>query len=278
MGLEIRSCIYITMIDISVYRFRVGVHNANTGSRYLKRLKSGIKASSTGSIFDQYNSYISSRILFYVCYILFIIHIFGTALLMEVSLSSRSCPLYDHDFRTSVSSFAIAYNKLFLIYFVIHILKIYYSRNYCFNELFQFCSKCCDKNIIFRGKLGKCLSVMFVWLFSLNLFLIIVVNPGIVNPGPSSHSTKFSIFYCNVQGLIPFGDLANANPSLHHTKLHELNHHISINKPDIIIYNETWLKGAILDSEVVPTNSYKVFRLDRSTQTHPPDPSNPRKF
>ncbi len=266
------------MIDISVYRFRVGVHNANANARYMKRLKkSGTKPSSTGSMFDQYNSYISSRILLYVFYILFILYIFGTALLMEVCLPSKTCPSYNHDFRTNVPSFAYIYSKLFLIYFYVHILNIYYSRNYCVNGILQFCYECSYRNIFIGGRIGKGLSVMVVWLFSLNLFLITVVNPGIVNPGPLSHG-KFSIFYCNVQGLIPFGDLADENPSLHHTKLHELNHHISINKPDIIMYNETWLKGSILDSEVLPTNAYKVFRLDRSIQTHPPDRSNPQKF
>ena len=82
------------MIDISVYRFRVGVHNANTIARHLKRFKkSGMKPSCTGSIiFDQYNSYISSCILAYLFYVLFVIYVFGTSLLIEVSLLSESCP------------------------------------------------------------------------------------------------------------------------------------------------------------------------------------------
>ena len=62
------------------------------------------------------------------------------------------------------------------------------------------------------------------------------------------------------------------------TKVHELNHSISIRKPDIIVYNETWLKKSIHDSEVLPTDTFKVFRLDRSNHTHPPDPDNNRKF
>jgi len=61
-------------------------------------------------------------------------------------------------------------------------------------------------------------------------------------------------------------------------KVHELNHLISTKKPDIIIYNETWLKSSILDNEIIPTDAYKVFRLDRSSYTHPPDPNNSRKF
>ena len=45
----------------------------------------------------------------------------------------------------------------------------------------------------------------------LNGFLIVFVNPGIVNPGPSSvdvrsgNSKELNVYFQNVQGLIPFG-------------------------------------------------------------------------
>ena len=39
----------------------------------------------------------------------------------------------------------------------------------------------------------------------------------------------------------------------------------------------TWLKKSISDSEIFPSE-YKIFRLDRSPKTHPPDRSNPNKF
>ncbi len=161
----------ITMIDISIYRFRVGVHNANANARYLKRFKkSGTKPSCTGSIiFDQYNGYISSRILAYLFYVLFVIYIFGTALLIEVSLISRSCPILSQNFLSEKPSFAFIYSKLFLIYFYVHILNIYYSRNYCFNGVLQFCCRCSYRNILIGGRIGKGLSVIVVWLFSLNL-------------------------------------------------------------------------------------------------------------
>ena len=39
-------------------------------------------------------------------------------------------------------------------------------------------------------------------------------NPSIVNPGP----WQANIFYQNVQGLIPFSELSNPNPSLNMEK------------------------------------------------------------
>ncbi len=41
---------------------------------------------------------------------------------------------------------------------------------------------------------------------------------------------------------------------------------------------ETWLKKSVSDSELLPTDQYKMFRCDRSSKTHPPDPDNPTRF
>ena len=60
--------------------------------------------------------------------------------------------------------------------------------------------------------------------------------------------------------------------------MHEYNGYIFLNKPAIVILNETWLKKSILDSEVLPKQCYKIFRTDRSGKTHPWDPNNPKKY
>ena len=61
------------------------------------------------------------------------------------------------------------------------------------------------------------------------------------------------------------------------TKLRELHGFLYTNKPDILIFNKTWLKNSIIDNEILP-DSYKVFRLDRSIATHPWDSNQPKKF
>ncbi len=123
----------------------------------------------------------------------------------------------------------------------------------------------------------KCLSVIsdviVLFLFSLNIILIIICNPSVLNPGPDS----LSIFYNNVQGFVNTRDLASESPPLNMTKVHEIQGYIFKTKPDVLIFNETWLKKSISDNEIVPDN-YKVFRVDRSTKSHPWDPSNPKKF
>ena len=77
--------------------------------------------------------------------------------------------------------------------------------------------------------------------------------------------------------MIPFSQLKCDNPSFDNTKIFELHHFIHCQQPDILLINESWLKKSIIDSEVIP-ESYKVFRLDRTAETHPPDPLNPRRF
>ena len=84
--------------------------------------------------------------------------------------------------------------------------------------------------------------------------------------------------YHNVQGLMPFSNLADKCPNLDQTKIYELKSSIAINKPDVIVLNETWLKESILDNEILDTKFYKLYRLDRSQKTHPIDPYNVKKF
>ena len=116
----------------------------------------------------------------------------------------------------------------------------------------------------------------------LNFFLLFVAFPGISNPGPTSHpkfdrNKNISVFYQNVQGLIPFSNLTDTHPSLDNNKIYELQAYIFNESPDIIILNETWLKSTVLSSEILPCQ-YNVFRLDRSPTSHPIDPLNPGKF
>ena len=51
-----------------------------------------------------------------------------------------------------------------------------------------------------------------------------------------------------------------------------------VNQPDIVVLNETWLKRTITDAEIFPDNDYKIFRLDRTADSHPPDPNDRNIF
>ena len=121
------------------------------------------------------------------------------------------------------------------------------------------------------------LTLLSIFLATLNLTLLVLSNITILNPGPRTVSVNkpLTVFYNNVQGLINTRDLASENPPLNMTKMHEFHGYLHTNKPDIVILNETWLKKSILDTEILPDN-YKIFRLDRSQKTHPWDPTQPK--
>ena len=122
-----------------------------------------------------------------------------------------------------------------------------------------------------------------LWLSLFQFILLFKCNPSICNPGPDTSvqfktSSGLSVFYQNVQGLIPFSNLAEDHPQLDNNKIFELNAYINSHIPDIIILNEMWLKPSILDSEIFPSDKYVTYRLDRSEKTHPIDPLNPKKY
>ena len=121
--------------------------------------------------------------------------------------------------------------------------------------------------MIFRN--GK---TCLYYITSINLILIVLATPSIVNPGPNPKARPLTIYYNNVQGLIDIRDLKSKEPQLNMTKLYELHGHIFTTKPDVIILNETWLKKSILDTQVLPQN-YKIRRVDMTVKTHTWDPS-----
>ena len=123
-----------------------------------------------------------------------------------------------------------------------------------------------------------CILESILWLFSLKLHLITRYNTQILNPGPTTKQKTLSVYYQNVQGLIPFTYLAENHPKFGETKLCELHSYIHKTIPDIIILNETWLKPTIYNNEIIPPQLYNTFRCDRSQATHPTDEHNPKKF
>ena len=124
------------------------------------------------------------------------------------------------------------------------------------------------------SRLVRILSNLILWLIALNFLLIGIVNPSMLNPGPSS----LKVYYQNVRGLITFCDLNNPQPRLDMTKIYEINTYVQKHKPEIVMLNETWLKKSVKDLEVIHDESYSVWRKDRSLVSHPADPLNPNRF
>ena len=132
-----------------------------------------------------------------------------------------------------------------------------------------------DTNLVnFRVGYQKLLlyttSSCLLWLSLLQFIFLFICNPGPISSPQVKTSSDLSIFYQNVQGLIPFSNLAQDHPKLDNNKIFELNAYINIHNRDVIILNETWLKPSILDSEIFPPDKYEIHRLDRHIRKNSP--------
>ena len=112
-----------------------------------------------------------------------------------------------------------------------------------------------------------CSVSLVIYLYSINIILVVCSNMTLLNPGPVC-KREISVYYQNIQGLIPFTHINSKNPPLNLTKLAELHTYVAFNKSDIVILNETWLKENIGSKEIFPFPNYKIFRLDRSPFSH----------
>ena len=118
-------------------------------------------------------------------------------------------------------------------------------------------------------------NILSIWITMLNLVLIVLCNTSILNPGPNTH---LKVMYQNVRGLVPFSSLGKSNMPLDTGKVMEFQSKVYRDKPDVIVLTETWLSNEHLSNEILPDDTYKVYRKDRSKRSHPPDPHNPKKF
>ena len=67
---------------------------------------------------------------------------------------------------------------------------------------------------IFFSKLIKLISrltMLLMFLFTLNIMLLVICNMSLLNPGPKANNNKtITVFYNNIQGLINRRDLPNS--------------------------------------------------------------------
>ena len=262
------------MIDLNLYRFRIGVFN--------QRSKSRCKTSKvTGNCIPNLGFFDCKLSILFIIYIYYILCVMSVAMAMTLdvggfpvlcSIPSLSNTEFIHTHLTNV--------KLLFVILVSFLMKRICQRG-CLNKYLSYMlqRKCVDnKRISTRlqlSRISRMLAGFCCWIFCLNFIMITLINPSLLNPGPNCSPR---VIFHNVQGLIPFSQLDSNNPSLDTTKILELNTYLSVHNPDILILNETWLKKSISNSEVISPDKYKIFRLDRTNESHPPDLNFPNKF
>ena len=193
----------------------------------------------------------------------------------KISHNSSACHVFSSNLK-SHNSIYLGYYLIVLLPGILHgmtkmmkVARISLFIKNCFLKSISSL-KCCLRLLLLYN-------LLVVFIYDLNLILVIICNPSMKNPGPSDQNRHIKVLYNNVQGLLNFRDLSSNTPPLNMMKTYELQGYIFNHKPDIVILNETWLKKNILNSEIFH-KVYKVSRIDRTGKTHPWDPNRPKKF
>ena len=261
------------MIDVNLYRFRVGTYNSRRHS-FSSKSKTGKSGNRVYNFIDEYNLPANLKLI-YLFYVLFIIYcgVFCTLFMMD-------CKAVRHDYvyiaSPSIRLSNAATIHLRLAFFAI----IAFLLNNFVRGLSPLCKfkKLSAANVFFGNQtscLRQLIAILILFILALTFLMIAIMNTSLLNPGPQP---GLSVYYQNVQGLIPPFQVGNAHPPLIRTKILEINMHIKNERPDIILLNETWLKKSINDKEVIEDPTYKIFRKDRTILSHPINRNKPKKF
>ena len=275
------------MIELNLYRSRIGRFDPCKGNvKYSRRQSMPNKQGSPYQCMFSFKSLVN--VSWCLLYLYFITVVLTLCMCISISMPKRSLLIpslsHSYQFKNEFHNLVMALvhvKYLFCIFMVV----IYRT---------SLSSKKVSRYVIYRlylkhtklshriSKMNKlCQSVIF-WLSILNFLLITIINPGLLNPGPpranqSVQTRPLKILYNNVQGFVNPRDLKSESPPLNATKIYEFQSYIYKHKPDIIVVNESWIKKAILDEEILP-KSFNFIRADRSGKTHPWDPTQPKKF
>ena len=272
------------MIEIELFRSRIGLFS---GSSKSKGSKSASKHNNillemlvNGKInFTKQGIKVCTGNVFFSWFIFCFFYLYFLCLLMSLAIDNSMNKIHTQFYAYSgmyPTALTIILRNNLNSCFLTLILSIFMKCNQNYNHY---------KNNTITYKQKKCTRISVVatlytyWIAFLNLILIVMCNPAIINPGPNQDSPKLSVFYQNVRGFVPPTELGEPNPkSLSMEKVIDFQSYIFDKKPDIIILNETWLSKNINESEIFPNEIYKIFRRDRTRSSHPADPNNPTKY
>ena len=234
------------MIDLELYRCRVGFFNGQGFKRLGNNSKKGVGQFMDFSAFNPYNRPASIKfcgldvgtgsrfenlihspleqnqnlflLLFYIYFVLTLIPLMLSCILAshsssndEVHSSYEQILLY-MKFSYCDLSFTLPLVCLFHIkigYFCL--VSSIFLKYIC---LGQGSMKRARKYYIGSSRSYRILAQLLLFILVIKFLLIGIVNPSLLNPGPSS----LNVCYQNVQGLIPFSQLDKSQPSLDKTK------------------------------------------------------------
>ena len=247
-------------ITLDIYRARIGLHN------YYKCKATGLQKTQNyrcgSSILIEFCGLASAArmcikyVLSFLCILSFILECFleghHSHTISNINIFTTVFPNYRYNkislIEPRIIVSCIMFCLLYTLPVLVHNLFTYGFKN-CLNVLYS-------RLFYKKSKCGCIINLYSIWLFAMNLLLIILTIPNILHSGPIN---DLNVLYQNVQSFVNIR-AKSPSPCLLTSKVLNFQGYLFHEKPDIVILNETWLKEPILDSEIFPNNAYKVFR------------------
>ena len=259
-------------------------HRVKTGTFSMKDItsqlypKQGIspvgKLDDEGALGEEIRRFTHSLIL--ILYVLLLIMMITVANLMPKTNSQKNLTNNTNFLHISTVGIEFGIRQLSSCWSLIIVAFLFRSKKQYLNPMIQNFGVPATRRFKNQGRFARIQISLSFWITCLNLLLIIITLPAIKNPGPKSE--KLTFLYQNVRGFVPFSELSKKIPLLDRNKLDDFQSYVYENKPGLILLSETWLTKEHLNNEIFPNDTYRCFRLDRTSKTHPPDPLNKSKF
>ena len=129
-----------------------------------------------------------------ICVMIFMIYVYMIALLMalciEISLNQTSCRSYPMKFSFNIPASEIS-PTILIILLILHLLKITKNTNPLTQIKRGFSLNMKKYLYFFYSRAAQ----YIYWVAFLNLYLIVICNPVIHNPGPTQGNPKLSVFF-----------------------------------------------------------------------------------
>ena len=243
--LPVDSVANADMVDLDVYRKRIGTFNLSKGNFRGKYVQISSKVLDNKHRLSSFVSLVN--VLLCLLYLYFVTVIAALIMSMSMSISINFKPVNSLPCSSQLKNeflnlnVAVAHIKLlFSIIITIIFNSSLLNRHIKRFLLFRLLLKDGKSKITHCGRFNKLCQSLIFWLCALNFMLITIVNPNLLNPGPGRANNNvqtrpLKIFYNNVQGLINLKDLRPESPPLNMTKLYELQNFIFKQRPDIVV-------------------------------------------
>ena len=208
------------MIDLNLYRSRIGIFQ--TKRQKNRRHKAGNSIPFFGLTSHTFDVGVILYFILMMYYILGIISFLFVIKSSPPTYKFSKSVYFAHSSPIALNALLKNWYSILIVFLINRIIKKGNVSSFRAYLKLSWSSSC--RLSILNSKdnrFHRLLSGLFCWLCLINLALIIIINPSLLNPGPKFPKSKdLTVAFQNVTGLIPFKELGKTHPTLDTIKIH----------------------------------------------------------